>query len=683
MQDFKANTHLGAIIDLLIKGCGIDIPRLFKPEGTDKVSVLRNINSAFLIGLCHKETPLRKEALEYMDRVWKDPSFRDVASFYRDVYPLLVDEFVRFCSMDGNAGRVERLLKGGVIPCHEDFWGIFHPEAVGILEDRDQREEELRMRRRIRITGLNKDPIKDVLREVLFTANVLLTVPPHGRDLDSLFLERGMRERIKKVVEGEDQLYWYDHPVQMGVEFEKDEIIYGLSHLVEALEYERKRGTVKGKGRLTCILSVSVTHRGLQDMAREYIGNRLREVKGLKTLDVYIFTEADTRRLVDEVLVPVVRRYIGDDVDTSSLGEVFGVDGRYGRHYSFLKAVARLWNVFVDPAIKATFKIDLDQVFPQERLLEETGMTAFQHLTTPLWGAEGVDCDGRPVYLGMLAGALVNERDIERSLFTPDVTYPSPPFRGERALFCSAVPQALSTVSEMMTRYDGTFINGRESCIHRIHITGGTTGILIPALRTYRPFTPTFINRAEDQAYLLSVLFDSSNKKPLLRYIHKDGFFMRHDKHTFAQEAIKTASIGKLVGDYERVIFFSHYSAILPWDMKSIKDVIDPFTGSFVSPLPFNVACLRLALKGAELFSKDGQEGVELVTIGTRRIRRAMDEVTVGDGLRGVYEREKRAWDVFYDSLDIIERALARRDPFAMEMKRRVQGLVGNLRIGT
>ena len=30
---------------------------------------------------------------------------------------------------------------------------------------------------------------------------------------------------------------------------------------------------------------------------------------------------------------------------------VVGVDGRYGRHYSFLKAVAALWQVAVDPAV--------------------------------------------------------------------------------------------------------------------------------------------------------------------------------------------------------------------------------------------------------------------------------------------------------------------------------------------
>ncbi len=90
------------------------------------------------------------------------------------------------------------------------------------------------------------------------------------------------------------------------------------------------------------------------------------------------------------------------------------MDGAYGRHYTFLKAVTALWQVLVDPDVRGTFKIDLDQVFPQAELVAETGASAFEHLETPLWGALGVDPDGRELELGMIAGALVNERDIGR-----------------------------------------------------------------------------------------------------------------------------------------------------------------------------------------------------------------------------------------------------------------------------
>ena len=487
----------------------------------------------------------------------------------------------------------------------------------------------------------------------------------------------------------EDQAFWYDHPVQMGVEPDRNEILYGLHHLSESLLYEKKLKNAGEEDELTVVLSASVTHEGLQGIVKEYIESELERSHDLPGLKVYLFTEAETASLIHEVLVPAANKYFSDIKDSASLlREVVGVNGKYGRHYSFLKAVTAFWQVFVDPDKKATFKIDLDQVFPQEKLLEETGKSAFQHMMSPLWGAEGIDSHGNPVYLGMMAGALVNEEDAGTSLFTPDVTYPSPPFRGEDTIFCSKIPQALSTLSEMMTRYGNGDIDGSNSCISRIHVTGGTNGILIDALRRYRPFTPVFIGRAEDQAYLLSALFPR-DKEPALRYFHNDGLFMRHDKHAFAAEAIKAAEIGKIVGDYERILFFSDYARILSPEVDEIKSVIDPFTGSFVSPLSHNLAYLRLALKAANFFSTKEEEseykGFALVETGTRRLRASIQEVSMGDGngLKERYRREQKAWDLYYDILDKIESALKEEDQFALELREKAEKLVLSARVIT
>jgi hypothetical protein len=240
----------------------------------------------------------------------------------------------------------------------------------------------------------------------------------------------------------------------------------------------------------------------------------------------------------------------------------------------------------------------------------------------------------------------------------------------------------------MMARYDKGDLDGNNSCISRIHVTGGTNGILIEALRKYRPFTPVFIGRAEDQAYLLSALFPR-DREPALRYFHNDGLIMRHDKHAFAEEAIKAAAIGKIVGDYERILFFSSYARILSSDIDDVKSIIDPFTGSFVSPLPQNLACLRLALKAAELFATKEEEneykGFALVETGPRRLRTSIREVSMGDGngLKKRYEREKKAWDLYYDILDKIESALKKEDQFAIELRERAKKLVHNARVIT
>jgi hypothetical protein len=174
---------------------------------------------------------------------------------------------------------------------------------------------------------------------------------------------------------------------------------------------------------LLCALSASVTHRGLQEIAKRCLKEELLRSAWLKNLDVYVFMESDTRRIVEEILTPAAVHYLRCNHAKEHLS-VFGVEGEYGRHYSFLKAIAPFWSIFIQPEIRATFKIDLDQVLPQKELVEQAGASALEHLKTPLWGARGWDSNGEPVELGMIAGALVDERDIARSQFTPDVPFP-------------------------------------------------------------------------------------------------------------------------------------------------------------------------------------------------------------------------------------------------------------------
>ena len=554
------------------------------------------------------------------------------------------------------------------------------------MNNKETRSQNLREKKKVNITCLNSKPVKNVPEEVIFTANALLTIPPEGKRFEDLDIGYSLWDALKEVV-NEDQVFWYDHPIQIGVEPGKNEILYGLHHLSEALLYEKKLKNAAEDDELTCVLSASVTHEGLQGIVKEYIEYELEKAHDLPGLKVYLFTEAETGKLIHDILVPAARKYLNNiDNPSALLREVVGVNGKYGRHYSFLKAISAFWQVFTDPCKKATFKIDLDQVFPQEKLFDETGKTAFQHLMSPLWGAEGTDSNGNPVYLGMIAGALVNENDIGASLFIPDVIFPSPPFKGEDSVFCSKIPQALSTVSEMMTRYNKHGIDGSSSCISRIHVTGGTNGILIEALRKYRPFTPVFIGRAEDQAYIFSTLFPT-DKEPALRYLHKDGFFMRHDKQAFAGEAIKAAAMGKAVGDYERILFFSYYAGILPWEVEEIKNIINPFTGSFVSPIPLNLAYLRLALKAADLFATkeegDEHKGFKLIETGSRRLRAGIQEVSMGDGegLKERYEREKTAWNLYYDILEQVENAIREGDQFAIELQERAEKLINNTRV--
>merc|ERR1712193_44989 len=136
----------------------------------------------------------------------------------------------------------------------------------------------------------------------------------------------------------------------------------------------------------------------------------------------------------------------------------------------------------------------------------------------------------------------------------------------------------------MMTRGSGP-----EDAIQRIHVTGGTNGILLDTLLKFRPFCPSFIGRAEDQSYIFSTFCKPG---PKLGYYHKSGLIMRHDKEAFAAEAMEAARIGKMVGDYERMLLFSEYASVLGHDIKYTKDLVDPFTGCFSLPIPYTTTWL-------------------------------------------------------------------------------------------
>ena len=670
---------------------GLEAAGLFSDNGGgDDPSAARNLVAAFLVALVGPEHRQYSKAIQCLDRGQDHGPWALVARFLREGLSLVEREVRERLSRDKDfaesLGGLAVWLDGTMAPNLGEAVGRYHqlffPEGVGMGRDSDSAASRLRERRTIKLTSRNPEPITSVHEQILFTSNVLLTVPPHTGDEPSSSLPGSLQKRLAEVC-AENQLFWYDHPIPMGIEQDRNEAIHGMRGLEAAARFEVARGNMPEDGRLTCVLSVSTTHRGLQDIAREFLEQEFAKGDGIRHLDIHVVTEKDTERLVEEVLIPAAKRYLGPR-DLELLREVIGVDGRYGRHYSFLKAVAALWQVFMDPATKGTFKIDLDQVFPQRELVAETGRSAFEHFTTPLWGAMGVDPSGDRVELGMLAGALVNEKDIHKGLFSPDVPFPSEDLAPDQWVFFSGLPQALSTEAEMMTRYGDPGLDGENECIQRVHVTGGTCGILIDCLRRYRPFTPTFVGRAEDQAYVMSVLFSETG--PNLRYVHADGLFMRHDKEAFAREAIEAAHLGKVVGDYLRLLLFTGYARSLPWDLDRVKNVLDPFTGCFISRIPVSVVYLRLALKAAALFAsgdgKDAKEGAELLRLGAHELGpMARKVVNEPDPLLADYRREQAGWHIYYDALDAVEKALSEGEEFALDLQEKVRRMMAQCRL--
>ena len=686
-----------AIIRTLVDGsqntpplAGFDISDQFHPERRRDTDVARNMNAAFLILLSGPDHGLYNAVKAYMDALRADEKWGPITMFMEDGAALINEEIQNLCHKDTDFKNA--LLKAGVFCAKEDIpwekksllkiWEVLFPEGAYCLLDQAEKIFSLRADRRIRITSLNPSPVNNPASQLLFLSNLLITTPKDSESLECLPHGDQMIEKLKKIM-AEKQRYWFDHPIQIGVSNDSNEAIYGLRGLDNAVSFEKRRGITKPGEKLTCLLSVSVTHDGLHEIVKDYLREVYDSIEPFSNLNVYLFSETDTERIITKILQPAMKKYMGISKG-DTVQRVFGVDGEYGRHYSFLKAMSAFWQVLVDDNVKGSFKLDLDQLFDQTALVKETGRSALEHFTTPLWGAKGKDVDGNAVDLGLMAGALVNAEDASKGLFTPDVPIPNPIPQGEALAFFSPLPMGLSTRAEMMARYDTAALDGIQSCLQRIHVTGGTTAALVESIRRHRPFTPTFIGRAEDQAYLMGSLF--SNPTANLRYLHKPGLIMRHDKAVFAGEAIEGAKVGKYIGDLVRILYFSYYVRALPWPSHDIKKTIDPFTGCFASRIPFTIVYLRFSFRLAEMFACDNEtqnkEGLQLLRQGVDRLAGIIKDLDrTPNPLIGKYRREKEGWDLFYDLLDHLEAALAKKDPFALKLKEQTRKVIKDCRI--
>ncbi len=204
--------------------------------------VARTLNAAFLILLQGPSHPAYAAANDHLEAAKRDPDWGEAARFYVEGAALVAKEIAEARRGDpGLARRLDRLSGWVAEPRNladrrttaEEFWAVFFPEAAGIEADRPGRLEALRCRRRISVTCPNPSPLADPARELLFTSNVLLTVPPAGADLDALPLGEDTKRTLREALR-EPQLFWYDHPIPVGVRPENNEILHGLGGLEEA-----------------------------------------------------------------------------------------------------------------------------------------------------------------------------------------------------------------------------------------------------------------------------------------------------------------------------------------------------------------------------------------------------------------------------------------------------------------
>ncbi len=518
---------------------------------------------------------------------------------------------------------IEDELTGRTIPkSTRPLWALFCQEAIECENNPVQVRDRIQTARTLSKIKKSHVTISNIADELLLTSNVLLSVPLEGDDTSHIKLDK-IFHKVLKTAQQEAQEYWYDHPIPIGISNQENEILYGLKHLDKALSVEVERGNMSSNQKLTVALSCSVTHPSLVKVAKQYVQYEIRTNLTLKYIQVVVFGEQECQAILASEFPQA----------SSDLKGVFGVNGAYGRHYTFLKAIAPLWQKAINPQLKATFKIDLDQIFDQKMLIKETGQSAFELITQSNWGADGVDAKGNSVHLGMLAGGLVDKKDAHKGLFTADVKMPNGhDYAIFEQLFCARWPQALSTEEEIMSKRDD---------LQRVHVTGGTNGILIDALYKYRPYTPTFIHRAEDQAFILSALANPINGQYLV-YSHQPGLIMRHDKEAFAGRAMQVAESDKGLADIERVLLFSYYAKYHPMGLDSLKEKLYPFTGTFISQTPVTLALIRFLLEGSF-------RNAEYLDSGAIRLTKCLNYCK--NSLKEEVISNQNGWNEYYQTL--------------------------------
>ena len=116
--------------------------------------------------------------------------------------------------------------------------------------------------------------------------------------------------------------------------------------------------------------------------------------------------------------------------------------------------------------------------------------------------------------------------------------------------------------------------------------------------------------------------------------------------------------------------------------VNSIKALMDPFTGGFISDLPVTTVLLRFALRVIEAYERgQAQLGRSYAAIGGQRLAEALGSAARQARFDTRVEDERAQWASLYDTLDALELALEAREPDALDLQRRAQELIDGWRV--
>ncbi|MFW5710603.1 MAG: hypothetical protein ACOCZA_01530 [Spirochaetota bacterium] len=545
-----------------------------------------------------------------------------------------VEAFLRFYSRPEQAEKVDAVLElfeSGVNQelLAEAISKVWMPELE--LDDRE-------IFPRWKVTNLRTNPHPVKPTEVVLQLNALYTLPEEAaqqhRDLPEQFklLVRELRaDPGQKVAD-------YDHPVPLYEEDSRHELVSCLQELEGDLAFEKQQGVLPDEYRVPVLLSVSVTHAGLDTPTGQWIEWLLKE-KHYRHLEVIVLTE-ERIRAVKRILAEADD---GSEASGQTAGratgedplEVFSVFGKYGRHFTSLKYAQLILEKTHN--IRAGFKLDTDEGIRSRDLFEATGSTWFQTLCHRYWGGQAEDSEGNAVELAVNEGEYMNSTDIDKlgykqALRAPDVAVPNT-WTGPNMFFQKSFAHG------RMTALYNTTGSLEEGISHPV-VKGGGYGITNHGLRRALPFTFSWVGRAEDQQFYFSGLPHG------IRGIFHPNLRIAHYKSSVSGAEQKTAAT-RFIGDMYRLIIFKRLV-----EMLDVKYQIDPMPGVFAGELARAQAAFATLLKACEFMVHKNQTAARyILEQGVDELLDLEDRIDRGE-VEAAFRRERAGWDLFVKLVD-------------------------------
>jgi len=420
-----------------------------------------------------------------------------------------------------------------------------------------------------------------------------------------------------------EPVYDYDHPVSLFSPEKNHELIRCLDELDWEIGFEKSVGVFLKGYKVPVIISISVTHPFTDHLCALWVGHVLDEKK-YQHLRLFLITESVTRTL---------KSLFGFHPEKKA---VFSVNGRYANHFNVLKYFQLILEKTY--GIRAGFKIDSDEGIRSGDLYKATGRTWFQTLCHPYWGGTARDEQGDNVYLGIIPGEYINEKDILESgypncLRTPDVSFDGN-YHTPDIFFNKGVAHSKATA---LYNREAKVL---ENFLSHPVVKGGGYGIDNTALRRFVPFSFSKVGRAEDQQFYMTGLAKGN------RGIFTPDLRIAHYKQSVATTESST-EVTRFLGDMFRLVIFKEITEIL-----DIKEKIDPMPGVFAGGFARLQAFCSILYKSFIYCEKgDPEKGEMVYARGLTELQALIREIDSGK-IKKDWDTEQKDWERFVEAVE-------------------------------